>query len=138
MTDPSELSFATVLLAEYERSRAQECNEYVDLINTAEFQHFLATFGSTALADISDKLFQEHLELQLNFDLEVVARSRGSFPANAEVTLKSFASYMVQKAMYQYISATRALAEIEMKRRAVREENQVLQAEVTRLALVKK
>jgi hypothetical protein len=51
----TDASFANVLLAEYEKCRAREMNEYVDMIDTAEYQHYFATFGNDALCHFANQ-----------------------------------------------------------------------------------
>jgi hypothetical protein len=126
IVDPS---FANLLLAEYEKSRAREMNDYVDLIDTAEYQHYLATFGNDALTHFADEFADEERELQLEYDLAVINAARREFPSNAESALRALDAYVSQRLTFRYVALSGAVAELEARTRELREENLRLASE---------
>jgi hypothetical protein len=123
-------SFATLLLSTYEKSRAREMNEWVDFLHTAEYQHFLSTYGHSGVRQFAEELSEEERNLQMALWLAVVGGNRRSFLDNAEMSLRSIESHISSKLVFRYVMMSRALTELEMKTKALKEENQRLASQI--------
>jgi hypothetical protein len=129
-TDPS---FANLLLAEYEKNRAREVNEQIDLIDKPEYQHFLATYGNPSLNNCAEELAHRERQLQLACDTYVITNRKRDFPSSAEATVRNLSIFSSSKVIYRYVNASRAHSELEARCRTVKEENARLQKEIMRL-----
>jgi hypothetical protein len=135
MAEKADCGFANLLLAEYEKCRARELNEYIDMIDTPEYQHYLATFGNEGLNHCAEERAFEERELRLACDLKVIEARASEFPAGSECVLRNLDSVMSNRLLFSYVNACRAQADLDSRYKTVREENLRLQKEVSALPL---
>lgn len=130
MQGSADTVFADLLLAESEKNQAMERYEFTKLICTDEFRHYLATIGSDAVIEMSDRCHNRELELQRIFDDMVLKAAGEEFPANARQLLHDLDCYASQKLAWRYMTSTRAIASIEEETAQRKSENQKLSKEV--------
>lgn len=128
LQDPS---YCNYLLAEYEKHRAAENNSNIDLLNTSEYQQYLASFGNSAIQYYSHQIEQRERNLQLMCDQKILEYLR-YLPG--EQILKRFHGFISQETYFNLIVAQKASQELMNRINEIQDENAKLEKELEKIS----
>lgn len=118
--------YANYLLAVYEKNRAIEINDSLDVINTPDYIQYLLTIGAESSINKTEKMSQIESELRYKFDSLIIMNNKFIFTKNEIDNVKAEYNFESQKGLFDYTNAIRTKKELESRIQQLKKENDKL------------
>ena len=118
--------YANYLLAVYEKNRAIEINDSLDIINTPDYLQYLLTIGADSAINETEKMSQIESELRYKFDSLIIMNNKFVFTKNEIDKVKTEYNFESQKCLFYYTNAIRTKKELESRIQQLKKENDKL------------
>lgn len=118
--------YANYLLAVYEKNRAIEINDSLDIINTPDYLQYLLTIGADSAINETEKMSQIESELRYKFDSLIIMNNKFVFTKNEIDKVKTEYNFESQKCLFDYTNAIRTKKELESRIQQLKKENDKL------------